>query len=490
MKRGWLASLSILVVVAASSCTVGPRYQRASVPTPPAWKTEPPWRVADPKDGIPKGKWWTIFGDSVLNGYEDQAYAANQTIAAAAARLQQARALARVSLSSFYLQSENNTAAQRQRLSENRPTSGGSPATSPVTQNVFTVPFALNYEPDLFGKNRRDLESSNASLQAAAADLENARLVVTAELAADYFTLRELDAEIAVVQEALSYQQRGLDLVEARNRGGVASGLDVAQQRTVLESTRTQLQLLQLQRSRTEHAIAVLMGEPASTFGIPVGTLSAHLPEIPPGVPSDILERRPDVASAERQMAAANARIGVALSAFYPGITLGGQVGLQSTQITNLVTAPSALWALGSGLAQSLLSGGRNRAQADLATAQYDTVVANYRNDVLTAFQQVEDALSGLQNLSLAAESQQRAVEAARQALEIANNRYVGGLVTYLDVITAQENLLNNQRLATQILGQQLVTSVLLVKALGGGWDSSTLNSEPVHAKASDAIQR
>jgi NodT family efflux transporter outer membrane factor (OMF) lipoprotein len=318
----------------------------------------------------------------------------------------------------------------------------------------------------------------------------NVNLVLTAELAADYFSLRELDAETQVVKESVEIQQRGLQLVENRHNGGVASGLDLAQQQTLLDSTVAQLYLVQQQREQYEHAIAVLTGSPASTFTVPVRPLTLTPVPVPFGVPSDLLERRPDIATAERQMAYQNALVGVATAAFYPQLTLSGTGGYQSTSITSLFTAPNAVWSLGGDLLQPVFNGGRNRANLAFAKQSYDEVVANYREAVLEAFQQVEDGLSGLSELGQSATNQNAAVADARRALEIANNRYVGGVTSYLDVITAQSTLLSNERLATQLLGQQMVTEVYLVKALGGGWDASQIQNEQVHPKAIQAIQQ
>jgi multidrug efflux system outer membrane protein len=314
-------------------------------------------------------------------------------------------------------------------------------------------------------------------------------LTLTAELAAEYFALREIDAEAQVVRESVGYQQKGLELVQNRHRGGIASGLEVAQQQTVLDSTNAQLALLEQQRARHEHAIAVLTGNPASTFTLPRSPLAAAPPAIPPGIPSDLLERRPDIASAERKMAAANARVGLASAAFYPRISLSGPLGFQSRDLGVLATAPSAFWALGTDLFQPLLNGGRNRANLAATKAAYNESVANYRQSVLIAMQQVEDGLSGLDALAKAAATQQAAVEDARRALTLANHRYVGGLSSYLDVITAQTTLLANERLAVQLLGQQMVTSVYLIKALGGGWSASLIQNEQVHPQPIQAIQ-
>ena len=343
---------------------------------------------------------------------------------------------------------------------------------------------------DLFGRVRHSLEASNASLQASAADLENVRLLVSSELAADYFQLRELDAELAVVQKAIDFEKEGLTLVDKRHQGGAVSGLDVVQQQTVLDSSYTQLALLQQQRAQFEHAIAVLQGMPASGFKAPVRALDVFPPAVPLTLPSELLQRRPDIAIAEREVASANAQIGVARSAFYPSISLGGMGGFQSRDIAKLVDAPSAMWSIGLSVLEPVFAGGRNRARLEDAKAVYDENVANYRETSLVAFQQVEDALSGLTALSSASESQQRAVSDADRSLTLANARYTGGLVTYLDVITAQEQVLSNERLATQIQGQRLVTSVLLVKALGGGWDSSSIAAVGVKPSLKQAVQQ
>jgi len=487
MRRLALA-LGILVSILLAGCTVGPNYHRPPVQAPAAYKTEAPWRVAAPKDSIPKGAWWEIFNDAELNKYEQQLLQANQSLAAAKDRLSEARALARVASAGYFPTLSADPNASRNRYSAHRPevvTLG-----RPLTQNTYEIPFLLNYEPDLFGKVKRSLQASNASLQGTAADLANVDLVLTAEMAADYFTLRELDAETQVVQEAVTIQQKGLQLVEDRHAGGVASGLDLAQQQTLLDSTRTQLYLVQQQRAQFEHAIAVLTGNPAPTFSVPAMPLSETPPPVPLGVPSDLLERRPDIATAERQMAYQNAIVGVATAAFYPQLTIFGAGGWQSTDITNLLTAPSAIWSIGGDLLQPIFEGGRNRANLAATKAAYEESVANYREAVLNAFQQVEDALSGLNALSQADATQNAAVADARRALELANNRYVGGVTSYLDVITAQSTLLTNQRLATQLLGQQMVTSVYLVKALGGGWDASLIQNEQIHPKAIQTIQQ
>ncbi len=498
MKRfrqaAFLASLALL-----AGCTVGPRYSRPSAPAPApdAWKTQPPWQQAAPRDSIPKGEWWKIFRDDSLNAYELQLLQANQSLIAARERLNQARSLAQVATSGLFPQLSTDPSAVRERGSGNRPLNGASPSAlsgtaqqvPPYTQSVYQIPFNISYELDVFGQTRRNVEAANATLQSTAADLQNSQLVLTAELAADYFTLRELDAEYNVVQESVDYQRKGLDLVNRRHDGGVSSGLEVAQQAALLDSTRSQLALVQQSRAQYEHAIAVLVGQPASSLTLPVAPLAGAPPPIPLGVPSDVLERRPDIATAERQMAYQNAQVGIARTAFYPHITLSGSGGWQSKDIAPLLNAPSLFWSLGADALQPIFEGGRNRANLAAARSAYDQSVANYRQSVLTAFQQVEDGISNLTTLSQALSTQGAAVEDARRSLAIANNRYVGGVTTYLDVITAQTTLLTSERLETQLLGQQMVSSIYLVKALGGGWDANQLKDRQVHPQAMQTLQ-
>ncbi|HKW76469.1 MAG TPA: efflux transporter outer membrane subunit [Terriglobales bacterium] len=470
-------------------CTVGPNYHRPDVPVAPQWKEQPPWRAATPQDSLPKGDWWSIFGDNELTGYEAQALKANQTIATARYQLDQARAAARITQSGLFPQLSAGVTAQRSRTSANQPTASGTPLTQSTTQNSFVIPFNLSWEADVFGGIRRNVESARAAYQSTGAALENVRLVIASELAVDYFSLRELDSEIAVVDSAVQYQAKALDLVNNRHAGGIASGLDVAQQETQLAATRTQATLLRRQRAQFEHAIAALVGVPASSFSVPVEPLIIAPPEIPQGVPSDVLERRPDIAQAERLMASQNALIGVARSAFFPSIGIAGGGGFNSRAIGSLISASSGFWALGANVAEDIFTGGRRKAQVDFATSAYGASVATYRQTVLNAFQDVEDNLSGLGVLAQAAQTQQQAVEAAQRALKIANDRYTGGLVTYLDVVTAEQTLLDNQRLATQLLGQQLVTSVGLIKALGGGWDASSLQALHLNTSAKQTLE-
>jgi multidrug efflux system outer membrane protein len=471
-----------------SGCTVGPKYQRATAPTTAKWDVSEPWRQSAPKDAVPKGEWWSVFQDDVLDGLEKDALAANQTLQAATGNYNQARAAAAVQVATNFPTLGVAPTAYRQRLSGNRPPNGAVGPVQPVTQNTFTLPFTVGYEVDLFGQRRRTIEAAEASYQASAANLENVRLVITAELAGDYFTLRQLDTELGILNRTVDTLQRGLQLVDSRHKGGVASGLDVAQEETLLQTTRTQATLLLQQRKQFEDAIAVLVGKPAPDFHIPSKELNAEPPPIDLGLPSDLLERRPDIAQAERQMAVANAQIGIAKAAYYPSLNLFGNGGLQSADILKLASAASTFWAVGANVAETIFSGGARRAQVEFAKSGYDVNVANYRQSVLTAFQEVQDDVTGLTVLEQARNTQQLAVDAARRTLDLSEDRYKGGLVSYLDVVTAQQNLLNNEQEAAVIQGQRLVTSVLLVKALGGGWDASSLAAVQVKPKLKDVV--
>jgi len=471
-----------------TGCTVGPKYERATAPTTAKWDVSPPWRQSAPKDAVPKGEWWSVFQDDELNSLEKDALAANQTLQAAAGNYHQARAAAAIQVATNFPTFGVAPSVERQRLSGNRPAIGATTALRPITQNSFTLPFTAGYEVDLFGQRRRIIEAAEAAFQASGAALENVRLVITADLAGDYFTLRQLDTELGILNRTVETLRRGLELVDSRHKGGVASGLDVAQEETLLQTTRTQATLLQQQRKQFEDAIAVLVGRPAPDFHIPTKELSAEPPPIDLGLPSDLLERRPDIAQAERQMAVANAQIGIAKAAYYPSLNLFGSGGWQAADILKLANVSSTFWAIGANVAESIFTGGARRAQVEFAKSGYDVSIANYRQSVLAAFQEVQDDVTGLTVLEQARNTQQLAVDAARRTLNISEDRYKGGLVSYLDVVTAQQNLLNNEQEAAVIRGQRLVTSVLLVKALGGGWDASSLAAIQVKPKLKDIV--
>jgi NodT family efflux transporter outer membrane factor (OMF) lipoprotein len=471
-----------------AACAVGPNYQRASAPVPAHWDAVEPWRESAPKDALAKGEWWTIFHDESLNALEQEALSANQPLKIAAAHLEQARASAAIQISTQFPQFATNPSAARQRLSGNRATSSNFPSTGPVTQSSYSVPFTVSYELDLFGRRRRSIESAQAAYQATAADLENVRLIITSELAGDYFSLQQVDSQLSILNRTVDTLTKGLELVNSRHTGGIASGLDVAQEETLLNTTRTQAILLRQQRKQLEDAIAVLCGRPAPDFHISAKELAAEPPPINAGLPSDLLERRPDVAEAERQMAIANAQIGIARAAYFPSLNLFANGGWQAADIAKLMSVQSTLWAVGASAAEPIFTGGARRAQVRYAKAGYDASVAGYRETVLNAFREVQDDVTGLLVLSEAQKSQQETLDAARRTLEIAESRYKGGLVSYLDVVNAQQNLLNNEQEMAVIRGQKLVISVLLVKSLGGGWDASSLAALQVKPRLKDAI--
>jgi NodT family efflux transporter outer membrane factor (OMF) lipoprotein len=484
-----LPAISVLTVgILTIGCAVGPNYKRPSAPSATKWDISEPWRESAPKDSIPKGQWWTVFRDDDLNALETQALTANQTLKVSLARLEQARATAAIQVATLFPTLSTSPGVTRQRLSGNRATNGVPITLQPVTQNTFSVPFAVNYEVDLFGRRRRSIEAAEASYQANAADVESVRLLITSQLAGDYFNLRELDSELQILTSTVEALRRGLELVNSRHAGGVASGLDVAQEETLLNTTRTQAVLLQQQRKQFEDAVAVLVGQPAPDFHIASRVLNAEPPTLDVALPSDLLERRPDIAEAERQMAVTNAQIGVAQAAYYPSLPLFAQGGWQSADIAKLANASSLFWALGANVAQDIFTGGARRAQLQLARAGYDANVASYRQTVLTAFQEVQDEITGLSILIQAQQTQQEAVDAARRTLNISTSRYSGGLVSYLDVVTAQQNLLTDEQQLAVIRGQRLISSVLLVKALGGGWDASSLATVQVRPKPKDII--
>jgi len=479
---------SVAVCIFVVGCTVGPKYQRASAPVPAKWDVSEPWREGAPKDSVPKGEWWSVFHDEELSALEKETLDANQTIKVAVARLEQARASAALQIATQFPTLAVTPQAERQRLSGNRPAGSSFPVTSAITQNNFILPFTAGYEVDLFGRRRRSIEAAQAGYQASAADLENVRLVITSELAGDYFTVRQLDTELGILNRTVETLQKGLQLVDSRHKGGVASGLDVAQEETLLNTTRTQAILLQQQRKQFEDAIAVLLGKPAPDYHLAPKELNAEPPALDPGLPSDLLERRPDIAEAERQMAAANAQIGIARAAYFPSLNLFANGGWQAADIAKLLNVQSTVWAVGADAAEAIFTGGSRRAQTQFAKAGYDATVAGYRNTVLSAFGEVQDDVTGLIVLDQAFHSQEQAVDAARRTLNISTDRYTGGLVNYLDVVTAQQTLLNNEQQLAAIRGQRLVTSVLLIKALGGGWDASSLSAVQVKTKLKDVV--
>jgi multidrug efflux system outer membrane protein len=472
-----LPGLALAALALLAGCAVGPDYQRpeaTAIPAAYAGATNG-WKVAQPQGQLPKGNWWEIFGEPELSALEAQAAAANQQLKAAVERFAEARAAMDVTRAGLFPSIAIPGSATRQRVSPNSPlatTSHGVGQAS--TYNDFILPLDLSYEADLWGRVRRSVESARAQAQASADDLEAIKLAIQAEAAVDYFTLRALDSERAVLRSSVQVFSKSLDLTRHRRAGGVATDLDVAQAQTVLKTTQAQLPAVALQRAQFEHALALLAGQPASTFRVPERPLSATPPLVPPGLPSALLERRPDISAAERQMAAANAGIGVAKAAFFPAVQLNALGGLESVNAGTVFNWSSRMWAVGPSLTLPIFEGGKLRAGLRLAKATYEAAVANYRQSVLAAFSEVEDNLAAQALLANQYEAQSDALLAARKQLEIANHRYRDGLVTYLEVATAESTELNLEFSTAQLRGQRLVAAVTLVKSLGGGWQGRT----------------
>jgi NodT family efflux transporter outer membrane factor (OMF) lipoprotein len=460
-------------LLALEGCSVGPKYVKPTTQIPSAYKETGTWKPAEPSDESRKGKWWEIFQDPQLNVLEEQLTVTNQTLRAAADRFQESRAELRISRSAQYPFVTANASITRQRQSSNRALKG---ATSPSDYSDYFLAGNVSYEADVWGRVRMVVESSRTQAQATAADLETIRLSLHAELALDYLTLRGLDAQKQLFDTNVTAFEKALDLTQSRFQGGVASREDVELADTQLEQTRAQDIDITSARDQFEHAVAVLVGQPASTFHLtPVDQMPVAPPVPATGLPSELLERRPDIAGAERRVAAANAQVGLAHEAYFPTILLGIAAGFESGQFTSWLAGPSTLWTLGGTVAETVFDAGRRRAVSDQAKASYDETAANYQQTVLTAFQQVEDALSDLRVLEEESKTQDAAVAAANRSLEQSTNRYKGGLENYLTVITAQTAVLTNERAAVSLLTRRMTSTVLLVKSLGGGWDVSKL---------------
>ena len=460
----------------SSACMIGPKYKRPTAPPAAAYKESPPagWKEAQPNDGAIRGKWWEIYGDSQLNALEERVSISNQNVLAAEARFRQAKTLVRVARAGLFPTVTTSPSVITSQSPSNFANTGLVSSTSRVRE-LYALPFNFTYQADVWGSVRRSIAANSATAQASAADLENARLLYQTELAQDYFQLGGLDGEAQLLATAVKSYEEFLTLTRNRYEGGVASMGDVAQAQTQLESTRAQLIDLGVQRAQFEHAIAILTGQAPSAVSVPLGPIKSPPPPVPIGVPSALLERRPDIASSERQVAAANEQIGIAQVAFYPSLTLSASGGFESSMFRNWFTWPSRFWSVGPQLAQTLFEGGRRRALVDQAEAAYDVTVANYRQTVLTAFQQVEDNLAALRILAQEADVQDRAVRAAEESLTISTNQYTGGVVSYLQVITSQQIALQDERAAVAILTRRMAASVLLIQALGGGWDTSQM---------------
>jgi NodT family efflux transporter outer membrane factor (OMF) lipoprotein len=473
------ASIGALML---SGCMVGPKYVKPAVPLSPAFKEATPdmykestdWHIAQPADTAQRGEWWRIFGDEQLNGLEPLVAANNQNLKVADARFREARALIRFNHASLYPTVTAEPFAGGLRESANRPYFSTS---SPQGKGVgdILLPVDMNYEIDVWGRVRRTVSAAREEAQASAGDRQTVMLSLQAELAVDYFEARSADAQEKLLNDTVKSYEEAYRITNNRFEGGVSPKSDVDQALTQLEAARVQARDITLQRAQFEHAIAVLLGQPPATFTLATAPLAARPPAIPPGLPSELLERRPDIAAAERRVAEANDRIGIARAAFYPTISLNGSVGVEATSFGNLFNPASLVWALGPTLSQTIFDAGRRAAVSEQANASFDETVATYRQTTLTAFQQVEDNLVALRVLQQEADHQHQATAAAESAEQIFNNRYVGGLDTYLQVVTAQTTALSNERNDIDIMRRQMDASVLLIKALGGGWNVSDL---------------
>jgi NodT family efflux transporter outer membrane factor (OMF) lipoprotein len=476
-----LNAVALCGVALLAGCMVGPKYKAPAVPTPPAFKELSPdafketadWHVAKPADAIPRGAWWTLFNDPGLNTLEPQVEAANQTLKAADANLRAARANIRVQNADRFPTIGVAPLVQGERDSANEPYFNKTAANSGVAN--LLLPFQLNYEVDLWGRVRRSITAAQEESQATAADRQTALLSLQAELAVDYFELRAADAEQKLLNDTVVQYTEALRVTNNRFVGGIAPKSDVSQADTQLQAAKVQAADIATQRAQFEHAIAILIGQPPSALTLPAAPLETVPPPIPMALPSQLLERRPDIASAERRTAEANEQIGIARTAFFPSLSLSGAAGFESTSLLSLFNGSSFLYALGPTLGQTFFDGGRRRGLSEEAFAGYDRNVADYRQTVLVAYQQVEDNLVALRVLTDEAEQQRRATASAQESERIFNNRYVGGVDTYLQVITAQTTALTNERNDIDILRRRMDATVLLVKALGGGWDRTQL---------------
>jgi NodT family efflux transporter outer membrane factor (OMF) lipoprotein len=473
--------VALFLVLLLAGCTVGPKYVKPAVPTTPAYKEEVPdsfkvsdqWQPAHPADQTSRGNWWEIFGDPELNKLEEQIAGSNQTLKVAEARFRQARAAIRFNRASQFPTISTAPSASYVKSSDFSPNFPSKIEQS--TKGDFVLPFDLSYELDLWGRIRRSVAAAREEAQATAADYETAKLSLEADLALDYFELRAADGQKQLLDDTVKAYTDNLQLTVNRFKGGVAPRADVAQAQTQLDTTRVQDTDVTIQRAQFEHAIAILNGKPPAEFSLAPAPLNYQPPSIPIGLPSELLQRRPDIAAAERRVAEANQQIGIARAAYFPTVTLGGTAGFSGAQGSNWFTWPSGFWAVGPALAETLFDAGRRRATSESARANYDATVATYRQTSLTAFQEVEDDVAALRILENETQQQQQAVASSQESLQLFTNRYKGGVDTYLQVITAQTIELANERNAIDILRRRLDASVLLIKALGGGWNVSNL---------------
>jgi NodT family efflux transporter outer membrane factor (OMF) lipoprotein len=473
---GWGGVLLLAGLLSFCGCAVGPKYRQPSAPTAPAYKETGDWKTAQPSEENLGGNWWEIFQDSQLNALEQQINVSNQNLKAAVAQFQEARAALRYARADYYPTLTADPSASRERYSNNRAPQGFFDG---ITFSDFTTPFELSYQTNAWGRVTRNVQSFRAQAQASAADLAVINLTEHADLAIDYFAARTLDAEEELLRHTVTDYENALQLNENLYQGGLASEVEVEQARTILETTRAQMIDVGVARAQYEHAVAVLIGKPPAGFSLPPLPLTTPPPPIPVGIPSELLERRPDIAASERLVASANAQVGLAETAYYPLVNIVGGGGFDSGAITTLFQGPSGIWSIGASAVQTIFDGGRRRATTDAAKAGYDASVASYRQTVLTAFEQVEDNLAGLRILEQEAGVQHTAVTAAERSLALSQTRYMGGVTDYLEVITAQSAALSDEVNAVNILGRRMASAVLLVQALGGGWDKSSLPQRP-----------
>jgi len=471
------AIVGLAGVLSVAGCTVGPKYHRPAAEVPPAYKEVGDWKPAQPNDQNLGGNWWETFQDPQLNALEAQVNVSNQNLKAAEAQYAQARALLRYHRADLFPTVGANPSATRSKTSANH--QPHSPTFNGVTVNDFQIPFELSYQIDVWGRVRRTVESYRDQAQASAADLAAVNLSMHSQLALFYFQARVLDAEEQLLNSTVKQYEQALELINSRFAGGIASDVEVQQAETQLETTRAQAIDVGVARAQYEHAVAVLIGKPPASFNLAPLPLTMPPPPIPVGLPSELLERRPDIAAAERLMASANAQIGVAKSAYYPLVNLAALGGFDSGSVTTLLSGPSILWSAGPSALFTIFDVGRRRATSDQAVAAYDQAVANYRQTVLTGFQQVEDNVAALRILEHEAQVQDQAVVAARKYLQLAITRYKGGVTSYLEVTTAETAALSDELTSVSILGRRMVNAVLLVQALGGGWDSTALPKRP-----------
>lgn len=454
-----------------TACAVGPDYVRPAAQAPPTFKEMSGWKVAQPRDDRIRGPWWKIYGDPLLDELESRVNISNQNVILAEAQFRQAQALVMAARSAYFPTVGVGASFSRSSPSQDL----GNIQTKRVDISDYSLPVGASWEPDIWGKIRRSVESNRANAQASAADLAGAELSFQTQLAQDYFQLRSLDAQKQLLDSSVELYKESLKLTQNRYDAGVASMADMAQAKTLLKTTQAQAIDIGVQRAQLEHAVAVLTGAPPAEFFLKFSPLVMAPPAIPVAVPSELLERRPDIAAAERRVAAANAQIGVAVAAYYPTITLGGSGGFQASNISKWLLWPSRFWSLGPSVSWTIFDGGFRRSQTEQAWAAYGANVAAYRETTLVAFQEVEDNLAALRILEQEAAAQGEAVKAAENTTAITTNQYKAGVAAYLNVISAQTAELGNKRAAIDVLGRRLNASVLLIQALGGGWDASEL---------------